>query len=241
MSTIASTPLSAIVVACCAAIALSGCALSVDLDGDVTHRTETENVAVAGVRLLDVSTANGQISVVAGDADMIEVTAHLQESREGDAEYRIDQQGDTLVVAGECDGGWFDRCNVGFDIAVPADLDVTIEFDNGRIVVEDLAGHVDVETDNGAITGRELDAGDVRARTDNGRIELLFRETPNDVAALTDNGAIAIRFPDDGEAHDVDASSDSGAVDVDVRTDPTSDRRIVVESDNGAVDVEYRS
>ena len=98
---------------------------------------------------------------------------------------------------------------------------------------------LDLETDNGAIEADGIDADEVSARTDNGRIRLAFDTAPSTVEALTDNGAIVIRLPDDGERYDVSATSDNGHVDVDIATGDGANRRVVADSDNGAIDIEY--
>ena len=48
---------------------------------------------------------------------------------------------------------------------------------------------------------------------------------------------VAGEGPGPDAVYDVDAESGNGRVDVDVRVDPSADRRIVAESDNGAIDV----
>lgn len=239
MSIVTTLPLPALVTAVCAAVALTGCGVSVDLGGDVTERTESEVIDAAGIERLRVETGNGRITVTAGDTDEIDVTARLRETDEGDADWNVRDDGGTLVLEGRCDEGWFDECSVGFDVVVPADLGVDVETDNGRIDLDGLAGTVAAETDNGSIAATALQAPTVRADSDNGRIELRFSETPDDVTATSDNGSIAVRFPDDGGSHDVTTKTDNGSVTVDVRTDPTSDRSIAVETDNGSIEVAY--
>lgn len=240
MSTVTSVPFPALVTVVCAAVALTGCGVSIELgDGDVVERTETEVVDGIDVDRLRVETGNGQISVTGDDTDEISITARLRESDEGDASYSIRSDGAAIVVEGTCDGGWLDQCSVGFDVVVPAALAVELETDNGRVTVRDLEGRIEAETDNGEISGDGLGSPDVHVRSDNGRIELEFASSPEAVTATTDNGAVVIRIPDDGDAHDVSTSTDNGSIDVDVRSDPASDRSITVETDNGSIDVEY--
>lgn len=43
--------------------------------------------------------------------------------------------GDTLIVTGTWDAEWFDRCDVGFRITVPAGFDVTVQTDNGHVTI----------------------------------------------------------------------------------------------------------
>lgn len=239
MSIVTALPLPALVTAVCAAVALTGCGVSIDLGGDVTERTESDVVDAAGIERLLVETGNGRITVTAGDTDEIDVTARLRESDEGDADWVVREEGDALVVEGRCDDGWFDECSVGFEIVVPADLGVDVETDNGRIDLDGLAGPVTAETDNGSIAAGALRSSRVQVDSDNGRIDLRFTDVPDDVTATSDNGSIVVRFPDDGAAHDVSTTTDNGSVTVDVRTDPTSARTIDIETDNGSIEVAY--
>jgi hypothetical protein len=237
MSIATNTPLPTLLIAALATLAVSGCAVKLDLDADTTRRVENETVAATGISAVDVSTGNGSVEIVGGAGDEIAIRAVLRESDEGDADYSIETDGDRLIVSGECDSGWFDECSVGFTVTVPDGLDVDVETDNGRIVVDGVAGNLGVETDNGAIEGERLGSARVAARTDNGRIRLLFDAAPESVDVSTDNGAVAVVVPDAAAVYDVDATSDNGSIDVDVRTDPESDRHIVVETDNGSIDV----
>lgn len=230
--------LTTLLLAAFAVIAMTGCAVSLDLDNDTTRRIENDTVPVADLRSLDVTTENGAIDVVAAPVDEIEIRTALEESNRGDAAYAIDVDDERLVLTGECDSGWWRQCSVGFRVVVPADLDVVIETDNGRVGVDGLAGTLTIETDNGAIEGDRLEATAVRANTDNGRIQLRFETAPTDVDAKTDNGAIAIRLPAGDEQYDVDADSDNGNIDIDVITDPTAGRHVTARSNNGVIEIE---
>ncbi len=241
MSIATNTPLPTLIFAMLATLAVSGCAVGLDLDDDTTRRIENDVVPVGQLTRVDVTTDNGQIEVTSGAVDEIEIRSVMQEVDEGDAEYSIETDGDRLVLIGECDSVWWQRCSVGFRVTVPGDFDVDVATDNGRVSVVGIAGDVDIETDNGAIEADRLDAEQVNARTDNGRIRVVFDSAPMIVDARTDNGAIAIRVPGGDDGYDVDAGSDSGSVDVDVRTDPAAERHLTARSDNGAIDVGYLS
>ena len=242
MSIATSAPLPAIVFAAFATLAVAGCGgINVSLDDDTTRRIEHDDVPGADLRRLDVATDNGEIQVRGGGGDEITVRSVLVERHEGDAGYSLDVQGDRLVVQGECDARWWDRCSVGFVVTVPSDFEVDVETNNGRVSVADVDGGVRVETDNGAIDAERIGAARVDTHTDNGRIRLTFDDSPISVAATTDNGAIAVRLPDFGGDYSVDADSDNGRVDIDVRTDPAADHQVTARTDNGAIDVEYRT
>lgn len=241
MSIATSAPLPTLLLAAVTTLAVAGCGIHVRLDDDTTRRIEHDTIPVTGLSTLELHTRNGAVEVRGGGGDEIAVRTVLTESSEGDASSTIEPDGDRLVVTGECDGGWWERCSVGFVVTVPSDFDVDVETDNGRVEVDGIDGDVRIETDNGRIDATDLGATTAAARTDNGRIVLGFDLAPTSVEAHSDNGAITVRLPDDGVAYDVDADSDRGAVDVDVRTDPDADRRVHVTSDDGAIDVEPRT
>jgi len=241
MSIATSAPLPTLVFAAFAALAVAGCGVNVSLDDDTTRRIVNDTVPVDGLRGLELATDNGEVQVRGGGGNEIAVRTVLVERNEGDAEYSVDVDGDRLVIAGDCDARWWDRCAVGFIVTVPSDFEVDVETNNGRIGLSDVDGEVRVETDNGAIEADRIGSTMVDARTDNGRIRLSFDDAPTDVSATTDNGAIAVRLPDLDLDYSVDADSSRGAVDVDVRTDPAAERHVTARSDNGAIDVEYRT
>jgi hypothetical protein len=241
MSIATSAPLPTLVFAAFATLAVAGCGVDVSLDDDTTRRIVHDTVPVDGLRGLELATDNGEVQVRGGSGDEIAVRTVLVERNAGDAEYSVDLDGDRLVVAGECDARWWDRCAVGFIVTVPSDFEVDVETGNGRVALSDVDGEVRVETDNGAIEADRIGSTVIDTRTDNGRIRLSFDDAPTEVSATTDNGAIAVRLPDLGLDYAVDADSSRGDVDVDVRTDPESERHVTARSDNGAIDVEYRT
>lgn len=241
MSIATSAPLPTLVFAALATLAVAGCGVNVSLDDDTTRRIVHDTVPVDGLRGLELATDNGEVQVRGGGGDEIAVRTVLVERNAGDAEYSVDVDGDRLVVAGECDARWWHRCAVGFIVTVPSDFEVEVETGNGRVALSDVDGKVRVETDNGAIEADRIGSTVVDTRTDNGRIRLGFDGAPTEVSATTDNGAIAVRLPDLGLDYAVDADSSRGDVDVDVRTDPESERHVTARSDNGAIDVEYRT
>jgi hypothetical protein len=162
-------------------------------------------------------------------------------------------------ITGGCPRGWFvlNRCSVRIDVELPAELDVELTGQNGRITATDLEGDLDLSTTNGAIS-IDASSGTVTAGTTNGRIELTdttsanvdvtatngsvrleFTAAPDTVSARSTNGEVTVRVPDDGESYRVDADTTNGDVDTaDVRTDPDSDRSISVRTTNGRVAIE---
>lgn len=242
MTIATSTPLPTLLFAAFATLVVAGCGVTVNLGTDTARRIESDTVAVGDLRMIDIATENGAIEVRATDDDEITIESLFHEHDEGDAGSSIDVDGDRLVVRGECDDSWFEQCSVGFVVAVPASFAVDITTDDGRVELFGIAGDVHVDSDNGAIEGTELLASSVETHTDNGRITLSFDDAPTTTVATTDNGAITIEVPaDDADVYDADADSDNGDVDVDVRTGPDSGQRITARSDNGSIGIGYRT
>ncbi len=241
MSLATSTSLPTLLFAAFAAVSLAGCGLATAIDGDTSRRTEDREVPADGIRVVDVDTDNGAIEISGGAGDEITIRSVLREQNDGDADATVRVDDDRLVITGECDDRWWNRCSVGFVVTVPSKVDVRVATDNGRVRAAGLDGDVSIETDNGAIEATELRAAAVITETDNGRIHLTFAEPPDSVRAHTDNGSVVVQLPDDGTRFAVDAHSDNGDVDLDVAVDPDAERLIVARTDNGAIDIRHRT
>lgn len=242
MSIAASTSLPTLLFAAVATITVAGCGITVNLDGDARRRITTDTVAVGDLRSLDLTTENGTIDVRATDADEITVESVVRAHDHDDAEVTIDADGDRLVIRGECDDSWLESCSVGFVVDVPAAFDVDVATENGSVELFGVAGHVRIDSNNGAIDADGLSAPTVEAHTRNGRVRLTFIDVPGSAVAITDNGSITMQLPDGHtDGYDVDAATGNGAVEVGVRTDPASDHRITARSDNGSIDIGYRT
>ena len=230
---------------------------SYSIIGLLAHEEVTERAAFdpAGIDRIDIGNDDGSIEIQADDVDEISLVAEISHGlrRTG---HRAEVQGSTLVVRGSCPH-WTTWCEVDYRLVVPSDLDVVVDIDNGRLTLRDLEGDVEVRADNGPIDLERI-TGDVRARTSNGRVDaaglrsdratasssnggvtLAFAQPPTSVRASTSNGSVEVVVPDGPERYQVRADTDHGATDVDVRTDPASDRSIDAETSNGSVTVRY--
>lgn len=216
--------------------------------------TTTDTFAASEIDTLDISSDEGPITVQAGNADTVVVTAHVSDGwRATDVSSTI--VGRELVVRANCPVFGDPWCNVSFTVEIPADRPITIDGSNGSVRVRGATGTVDVDTengsieledisgdirasnDNGRITGRRLSSPVVDATTDNGRIELSFVDPPQAVTGRTNNGRIEVIVPDVDVLYRVDLRTSNGAIDNLVRTDPSSDHVIDLASDNGSLTV----
>lgn len=217
--------------------------------------TEVEIFPAADLRLLDVRSPNGSVEVFGGAVDEITITARISHGLRR-TEHRATVEGNVLRVRSSCPfpSTW---CGVDYRIAVPAELAVAVDVDNGRVIVRDLSGGVravgqngsielarlsgdlDVSTHNGELDSAGLRSDRVVARTHNGRLRLQFSEPPSAVEARSDNGRVDVVLPTTADAYRVDLDTDNGSTDIGVRTDPRSDRSIVGRTRNGDVTVRY--
>jgi hypothetical protein len=216
--------------------------------------TTTETFDAAEVTSLDLSNENGSITIDATAGDEITVVADVSNGwRAADVSSRIVD--DVLVVRGNCPVLGSPWCSVDYTIEIPADRSMSIDgangsvrisgaagsievdTDNGSIELEDVSGSIRASSDNGGITGRRLSAAVVNADIDNGRIELLFVESPRSVAASTSNGSIDVVVPDTDVLYRVEMRTDNGSTDSTVRTDPASTNVIDLSSENGSITV----
>jgi hypothetical protein len=221
------------------------------------ERTEVTRYDAASVRSLDIDNSAGSVTILGSpERDEITVTARISEGLRTTGE-RQELVGDRLELQASCPVFGADWCRVSYTVLVPADLDVRVDTDNGRIEVQALDGVVDLDADNGrvevldvtgaltiaadngSVTATELASGTVIAETDNGSLTLQFVEPPDAVDARSDNGSVEVVIPDTELTYRVDATTDNGDVSENIRTAPDSDRTILVETDNGDATVRY--
>jgi Putative adhesin len=221
------------------------------------ERTEVRTYPAAEVDVIDVQNADGSVTVEGTPGrDEITVTAEISD---GLLETDVSQQlaDGQLDLRGSCPAVGSDWCDVSYTVEVPADIQVRADADNGRLRVSGIDGQVDlsgdnssieitdvsgsltVGSDNGSITATGLTSDTVMAETDNGSTLLEFLEPPTTVEARSDNGSVEVIVPNTPDAYAVDMSTDNGEETREIRTDPTSSRRITIETDNGDATVRY--
>ncbi|MFI5803208.1 DUF4097 family beta strand repeat-containing protein [Streptomyces sp. NPDC051561] len=161
--------------------------------------------------------------------------------------------GNTLKLLVKCTGVSMD-CQARHTVKVPRDVALTIKddngsvhatgfdtdfkanSDNGAIILKDMRGKLDVESDNGEITGEGIKAKSVTAKSDNGEIELGFSVVPDLVDGHSNNGAIRLTLPK--STYNVQTHTDNGTVKVDVPKSDNSTHLVKARTDNGEVTVQ---
>jgi hypothetical protein len=226
--------------------------------GLLAHEMETRTVTVdaAGIVEIDVGNDAGSVTIETADVDQITVRARIGHGlRRSGSSVRV--EGDRLLVRGSCPVFGSEWCDVRYTIEVPERIDVTVRADNdgirvsgiegavelhsdnGSIDVSDIVGDVVLSSDNGSIRGSLLTAETLRADADNGDIRVELAVAPRSVEMSSDNGNVVVVIPPGDETYAVDITTDNGGVDNSLRTDPASDRHVVITSDNGNVTARY--
>ncbi|MFF0411105.1 DUF4097 domain-containing protein [Kitasatospora sp. NPDC004745] len=211
-----------------------------------------------GTRFDDDATVSDRITAVRLDTSAGDVTVRgkagaTQAAVHRAITYRSDKPGATTRVEGGVLvlGGCGRNCSVDYTVELPPGLpisggtssggvklsqvgEVTVHTSSGDIALDDVAGAVDVRTDNGDIKGTTLKGDKVHAKTDNGGITL----TPGkaqDITARTSNGEIKVTVPT--AAYHVSASTDLGEKHIGVQNDPNGKYRLDLGTDIGEITV----
>lgn len=225
------------------------------------ERTEeySETFAEALTRL-EVDGDSGAVEVVeaSGDETVVATTVRWRGEHQPKHTQKIDGKTLRLKDSG-CPraAGFSVDCSVSWRIEVPSDVDLDLAVDSGMIATSGIKGTQTLHNDSGATTvedpGAKLtikgDSGNIEAtgmpgtdvdvKLDSGWVDLRFTEAPGKVGVDNDSGAVNVRLPDVDEDYDIHTETGSGVDDVEVRTDPDSDHKVVATTDSGHVSVEY--
>jgi DUF4097 and DUF4098 domain-containing protein YvlB len=205
---------------------------------------------------LEVLAANGDVRISAVDRDDVLVVAEVSH---GLAHTRTEVEVvDGMLTASEDCPILVGDCRVDYRIEVPSDLRVKIDAGNGSVAARSLGGAATLrssngdidavglrgparlESDNGDVRAEALETTEVEARSSNGEVLVDLQAVPTRAVAESDNGDVELRVPRSEDAYDLDLGTDNGSEFGQLRTDPDSDRTLVVRSDNGDVTVGYQ-
>lgn len=220
-------------------------------------RVEVVEVDAGGLALLDVVNRAGRVQVVGvPDAEVVRVHASIRDGMRATG-HRVEREDDRLVVRGSCPNFGSTWCHADYTIEVPDDLAVTAA-GRGSLTITDVDGPVTVRNrqssttlegvggdivasaSQGSITGTGLRSASVEASTTQGRITLDFAGSPRSVSASASQGSIEIVLPDEEDVvYALDARSRQGNVTTPVRSDPGSDRSLVLRTSQGSITARY--
>jgi Putative adhesin len=221
------------------------------------ERTETTEVAAAGLGGLVVDNSAGSITVVGvSDADAVTVTARISEGLR-DTGHVVAERDGMLFVTGSCPVIASEWCDVDYTIEVPSGLHVDLgseagvtvsdvdggvvaHSDQGAVELARVGGDVDISSDQGRLEATDLTADRLTGDADQGRVRLEFAESPRAVDVEADQGRVEIVLPDDDDVvYATTTHADQGTVSDSIRQDPDSDRSIRVDADQGNITLTY--
>lgn len=199
---------------------------------------EPSSETFSGVRVIELDIDNGRVTITGANTEQVTAQGEISVGfMAGEARY--EQIGETLRIIHDCPWLFGRGCRSSFGLTVPENTVVTGRTSNGSIEITNVGGELNVGTRNGIITATGLRSTGVNLRTNNGRVELQFEETPTSVFAHTRNGAVEVLIPSDSPAINVDATTSNGRVDTEVRVDPSSAHRFDLGTSNGNIQVGY--
>jgi DUF4097 and DUF4098 domain-containing protein YvlB len=217
--------------------------------------TWTKSYPLSAGGLVDLSSTNGTIKVIAGSKPTVEIravktakaaTKDAAEELLKSLELREDVTADKVKIRidrphsnGPSLHGWGTSTVVEYFVEVPANTKVVLATVNGKIEVTDVRGAARLETVNGTINARGL-SGDVSANTVNGRVDIAFAAVTSKVEVGTTNGGVTVRLPADTKA-DLRGQTVNGGINVEdlkVEEVERSRRSLEAKMNGGGVRVE---
>ncbi|WP_412539017.1 rhomboid-like protein [Longispora sp. K20-0274] len=209
----------------------------------VTTGIRDYQVSADRITALRVQASGGGIEVVAGEPGVIRVRETLRHDRARPrTSHATNAAGELVLESGDCGFSivaWFDRekCTVNYRVQVPAALAVRLESNGGKIVLDRLAGDVQVDADGGAVRATGMTSATFTAHGDGGKLDVAFAGVPDLVDVTGDGGSVTVRLPDAAYAVDASTGSDGTRVEVAVRVDPASPHRIRARSAGSRVSI----
>ena len=209
-------------------------------------------------RTLTVDSDDSALDLVVSDsakAGEIQVTRWFQGHVALGGDPRVTwamEDGDRLVLRMKCSGVVAD-CSARHRIVVPRGVAVKVEDGDGRVSakgftealsirtadgavrVSDSSGALDLRSGDGSIRAVGVDARRVRARTDDGSVQLELGAVPDLVDSRSGDGSVSIVLP--RAVYRVTAGSGDGSVHVDVPRDGSSSHRVSAHTDDGKITV----
>jgi DUF4097 and DUF4098 domain-containing protein YvlB len=205
---------------------------------------------------LNLDLAIGDVQIVPGEPGKITVSRRLTYGlRRPEVEEHAN--GDTFVIRDrDCAASIAFQCRVRWLLQIPRSLEVNAVTAGGSISVSNVdgtlrlqsySGRVNVQgaasqvlvlhSNTGSVTAAHVRSERVTASTQSGAVSLAFRAPPSFVYGRSENGQIGVVVPDGDETYRIRAESGNGSTTVTAHNDPSSPRRIDIESTSGAVSV----
>lgn len=161
----------------------------------------------ASAKHLFVDVESGDVTVRSGSTDEVRLTRTVHGRSPKIVE---ESRNDGVHVSADCPAFTFGRCDVRYEIVVPADMRVEIDASSGAVQVDGVTGGTQVEASSGTITAKDL-GGEVDLESSSGDVHVT------------------------GASGDLEVKASSG----EVTADRLRSSRVTVESSSGDVDLGF--
>ena len=194
---------------------------------------------------IDLYVSIGDVLLTGGDGEGIDVERRSSwKGAEPRIEERMSGEGVFTARAGCADDPalWFAyvRCEVGYDVAVPAGAEADVQTDVSDIAVDGFDGTLDLVTSTGAVDARGLRSDGVSVQTSTGDVLLAFDEVRGDIDVDARTGDVTVLVPDDGTTFEIRYASGVGRERVDIATEVSGKADHVIDVDVSVGDLEVR-
>lgn len=201
-------------------------------------RTWERDFPVARQPIVRVRTDDARVTVRSWKESRVKVRVERLGSTEGfvlghrHPRVEIGKEGNQVTVVARMDGSSsglvISTARLEVEVWLPRQSDLIVDTQDGGVSVEDVAGHIELETQDGSVTGRGL-RGDIRVRSADGRVSL--DDLDGSLRLECHDGHSDVR----GRFDRLDAESADGGIDIDARAGSRMRAEWSVRSQDGGI------
>lgn len=221
-------------------LALAACATTTTAE---TGTSETPSAIV-------VNSGSGSVTITAADSG-VNVTAEINSGDE--PPWSAETVGNEFVIDDGCDG--IEDCDVDFIIEVAGTADVTVNSASGGVTIADMnssitvtgsassvllngiTGPINVDLASGDVLGARLVSTVATFNTGSGDLDVTLTEVFDSLTVTSASGDVKAQVP--GGGYDIDATTASGEVEIDVDDVDGAAAKITMNTGSGDVTI-YR-
>ncbi|MCP5026260.1 MAG: DUF4097 domain-containing protein [Actinomycetia bacterium] len=223
----------------------------------MAHEQTTTEISFTGIERIEFDLGAGGIELTGSSGDSIASGRRIVDRGVQEPTFSEEVVGNTLRLSARCPDFSAFNCGSRYELAVPAGVDVsgtssggaititgvtgaiTVHSSAGDIAVRDPIGPLELSSSGGGVSVTGGRSAEVVASSTNAGVSLEFVGSPMRVDAESSSGDVTVTLPKDGAVFAIDASADNGEREVDVSTDPTSQRTIRAYASSGDVTIRY--
>jgi hypothetical protein len=179
-----------------------------------SDRVAVNQLDVSDSAQVVIQSSSSDLKIVEGSADRLVIRAKVTDGLKPTT-YEIHRQNKVVTIVGRCARWLSPGCGVSATIAVPKGYPLEIRTSSANVRVErmtDPGRVVNIKTDNGNVTGRNLQALEFAVSTDEGRVSASFSKQPSALKVRTVSGDITARIPRGKIKYLAKVHSDTGLV-----------------------------